>query len=261
MRIYLILIGLCILSGNVISQPLTGVKTIPGNYPTIAVAISDLNAQGVGTGGVTFSITAGYNETLSSVTAGLLTATGSAANPVIFQKSGSGSNPVIIAGTPGAGTMDYIFCLLGTDYITFDGLTIQENSSNTTATEQMEWGFAILKSSGTDGSQHVTIKNCTISLSKANTSSYGIYSNNHTNTSNTQLTLTASSGSNSDNSFFGNMISDVYGGIYLNGAPNQFLTPNNYWDENNQVGSATGNHVTNFAGGTTTSYGLYAGYQ
>jgi len=47
---------------------LSGIKTIPGNYPTIAAAIADLNVQGEGTGGVTFSIAAGHTETFSSPT-------------------------------------------------------------------------------------------------------------------------------------------------------------------------------------------------
>jgi hypothetical protein len=75
-------------SGNLLAQ-LTGTKTIPGNYATIAAAITDLNTQGVGTGGVTFNVASGYTE---STTAPLIvTATGTAANPIVFQKSGTGA--------------------------------------------------------------------------------------------------------------------------------------------------------------------------
>ncbi len=36
------------------SQPLTGTKTIPGDYATIKTAVNALNTYGVGAGGVTF---------------------------------------------------------------------------------------------------------------------------------------------------------------------------------------------------------------
>jgi hypothetical protein len=53
---------------------LTGSYTIPGApYATIASAISALNTQGAGIGGVTFNVTAGYTETFASPTAGLIT--------------------------------------------------------------------------------------------------------------------------------------------------------------------------------------------
>jgi hypothetical protein len=216
---------------------LTGSYTIPGApYATIASAISALNTQGAGIGGVTFNVTAGYTETFASPTAGLITTTtGSAANPIVFQKSGAGANPLITAGTPGTGTMDYVFCILGTDYITFDGINIQENAANTTTTQQMEWGYAVLKASATDGSQNVTIKNCSISLNKSNTATYAIYSNNHTNLSTTQLTVTAASGGNSNNKFFGLTMSNVYHGIYLYGFADGTV-PYLYYDQGNEIG-------------------------
>ncbi|MBK7213347.1 MAG: hypothetical protein IPH88_08685 [Bacteroidales bacterium] len=35
---------------------LTGIKNIPADYATVALAINDLNTQGVGIGGVIFNI-------------------------------------------------------------------------------------------------------------------------------------------------------------------------------------------------------------
>lgn len=79
---------------------LTGIKSIPGDYPTIEAAISALNTQGVGTGGVIFNVAAGHTETLSTPTGGTITTlTSSASNPITFQKSGTGNNPKITAGT------------------------------------------------------------------------------------------------------------------------------------------------------------------
>src|SRR6476660_8937313 len=57
---------------------LSGTKAIPGDYATIAAAITDLNTAGVGAGGVTFNIAAGYTETAANIT---VTATGTSANP------------------------------------------------------------------------------------------------------------------------------------------------------------------------------------
>ncbi|MBE0649110.1 MAG: T9SS type A sorting domain-containing protein [Bacteroidales bacterium] len=258
MKKSLLLLLALIITGLSYGQ-LTGIKTIPGAYATVALAIADLNAQGVGAGGVTFSVIAGHTETLSSVTAGLITATGTAANPIVFQKSGAGANPLVTAGTPGTGTMDNIFCFLGTDYITFDGIDIQENAANTTTTQQMERGYAVLKASATDGSQHVTIKNCAISLNKANTATYGIYSNNITNISTTALTVTALSGTNSYNKFYSNTFTNVYNGIYLYGYA--AASPYDYYDQGNEIGKDGANTLTSYGGGTATSYGIYGYYQ
>lgn len=241
---------------------LTGVKTIPGDYATIQAAITALNTQGVGSGGVTFNVAAGYTETFAAINAGLITTTtGSAANPIVFQKSGAGSNPLVTAALNGTGTADYVFCITGTDYLTFDGINVQENTGNVTTTTQMEWGYAILKASATDGSQNVTIKNCAISLNKANTATYAIYSNNVTIAApTTQLTVTATAGANSNNKFYNNTISNVYGGIYMYGFADG-TAPYTYYDQGNDIGSVTGNTISNFAGGSTTAYGIYIAYQ
>lgn len=106
---------------------LTGVKTIPGTYPTVAAAVTDLNTQGVGAGGVTFNIAAGYTETLTATLS--ITATGTLANPIVFQKSGAGANPLITAYTGGTATpasltaLDGIIRLVGSDWVTLDGIS------------------------------------------------------------------------------------------------------------------------------------------
>ena len=174
---------------------ISGTFTIPGApYATIASAISAINTSGVGAGGVTFNVTAGYTETFASPTAGTITTnTGTLANQIKFQKSGSGANPKITAGI-GTGTMDAIITFAGVQYVTFNGIDVYESAGNTTATTQMEWGYAVLKNSATQGSQNITIQNCTISLNNTNVATWGIYSNNHTSASITALTVTAATG-------------------------------------------------------------------
>ena len=224
-------------------------------YTSIREAAEDLNALGV-SGPVTFNVIAGHTETSANIV--LQVPSASATNTITFQKSGSGSNPLITADA-GTGTLDGIVKIVGTDYITFDAIDVQESSLNTTTTTQMEWGYAILKSSGTtvDGSQHVTIKNCTISLNRANTSSRGIYQYNHTDASTTTLTVTSLDGTSSYNRFYNNDISNVYMGIYLYGYSSAA-----YYDIQNEIGGiGNGNSITNFGGAGSTCYGIYTVYQ
>ncbi|MCX6165093.1 MAG: hypothetical protein NTU73_09610, partial [Ignavibacteriae bacterium] len=236
---------------------LSGTKTIPStNFPTISVAIDSLNAFGVGTGGVTFNVTAGHTETTSSK---IITATGTSANQIVFQKSGTGNNPKITAGV-GVGTMDGIILLSGADYVTFDGIDLLDPTTNTTATTQMEWGYALLKVDATNGSQFNTIRNCSITLQKVNTTSYGIYSANHTTASTTALTVTVFTGTNSGNRIYSNSIQNCYSGIYVGGYADA-TSPYAYYDHYNQIGMAGGNTIRNFGGSSVATYGIYTLYQ
>lgn len=243
------------------SAQLTGIKTVGtgGDYATIALAITDLNTMGVGLGGVTFNVVAGHTETapaggflLGSAT---LNASTSAANPVIFQKSGSGANPLITSFVGTSTSLDGIWKILGTDYLTINGIDLVESAANTTSTTRMEWGYALLKRQSTapfDGCQYVTITNCTITLNKANTVSKGIYSGNHIATATTSLTLTATTDAMYNCTFQNNIISNVYIGISLNGSSTA-----TYYDLNNLI---DGNQVTNYGGGSATAYGIYTIY-
>jgi hypothetical protein len=238
-------------------QPLTGTKTIPGDYSSIAAAVTALNTNGVGTGGVTFNVAAGYTETIAAPIE--LTATGTSTNPIVFQKSGSGSNPLITAhvGTNApnsAGAIDGIWRLVGSDYVTINGISLMD--PNTTEHATMEYGFGFFKASGSDGCQYNVIKNCIISMQNVNDSSggTGIYQGsvgiamyNVLATAPGFVTVTAASGSNSYNQIIQNTIQGAYGGIALIGfaAPSPFTLG----DMGNDIGgssSATGNIIKNF---------------
>jgi hypothetical protein len=260
--------GLLVLGSLGAQAQLSGTKAIPGSgttgYATLAAAITDLNAQGVGAGGVTFTLAPGYAETASNL---LLTATGTAANPIVFQKgAGIGTNPTITAGAGTSASTDGIITLQGADYVTFDGLTLVDPASNANATTQMEWGFGLLKvgTPTVDGCQSVTIRNCVVTLRKGTGAVGGIYVANHTPAATTSLVPTAAAGTNSNNKFYGNTISGVNSGIYVNG----YAAPSPYtlYDQNNEIGSvvtgttATGNTITDY-GTTATAYGIYAIYQ
>lgn len=223
--------------------PLTGTKTIPGTYATLALAIADLNTQGVGAGGVIFNVAAGHTETFGSPTAGNITATGTAANPITFQKDGAGANPLITAGT-GTLSDDAIIKLVGADYVTFDGIDVQDDAANNNANKRMEYGFALRVASATDGAQNNTIKNCTITLIKANTNQcYGIavQAKNATGTGTAQTNTTT--GSNKNNVFISNTLTNMATAFLVEGT--SAAQP----DAANEVGqTGLGNTGTNLGG-------------
>ena len=233
---------------------LTGTKLIPGNYSTIQAAITDLNTQGVGSGGVIFNVAANHTETLASGTSGLITATGTSADTIVFRKdpSTTGNNPKITAFTPGTSTtVDGMIIIAGGDYITIDGIDLEENPLNTNVTKMMEWGYALVKKQNTapfDGCQHVVIRNCTITLNKVNMRSTGIYAGDHIYSNTTLLTLTAVTDALNDAKIYNNMISNVYQGIALKGFSQAYPGPYTLYDHNNRIGSDGVNTISNFGG-------------
>ncbi|HRF77662.1 MAG TPA: hypothetical protein PLB46_13880, partial [Chitinophagales bacterium] len=242
-------------------------------YPTINSFVNALNSGSVSCDVVCY-VAAGHTET-APVGGINLTQTGTAANTITFQKIGAGANPVINAyvGTITLGVastvVDGVFSLNGSDYITIDGIDILDNNASAPAT--MEYGYALYKASATDGCSYNTIKNCTITLSRLNTStgptlfqngSRGIFSANCTRTAlGTSLIITTAGGRNDGNSFLANTISNVFSGIILRGYYD--ASPSTYFDQNNTVGTAAeGNTITNYGGSSANAaYGVYGIYQ
>ena len=113
-------------------------KSIPGDYATLAAAITDLNTQGVGAGGVTFNLaaaeTAPWAVTCIGGAGSLVLTTASAANPIVFNGGGN----TITAPTPQAsGALnDAIFKLIGADWVTISGFIMLENPANTQQPQQ-----------------------------------------------------------------------------------------------------------------------------
>jgi hypothetical protein len=256
-----------IFSSSLSYGQLTGIKTIPGTYATLNLAIADLNAQGVGPGGVTFDIAAGYTET-APAGGYMITATGTASNPIIFEKSGAGANPLFTAQTGGTALsttltqLDGIVRFIGSDWVTLNGISLRENPSNVTVASLMEYGLAFYKSNGVNGCQHNTIQNCNITLNRNNliagataeieVGSCAIFFANSVYTApSLAITVTASSGTNSDNHFYSNTIQNCNVGISMRGYTDN-LSPFAFYDQSNDIGGvspATGNSITNFGGG------------
>lgn len=240
---------------------LTGTKSIPGDYASVTAAITDLNTQGVGTGGVIFNVAAGYTESGVNVVLTCPVNPPSVSKPITFQKTGAGANPLLTAGVGVSTTTDGIWKLNGVTYVTINGIDLQENAANVDATTQMEWGYALVKQSGTLACQFVTIKNCTVTLNKANTASTGIYTGNHTATVTTALSVTAFTGTASYNRFYNNTVQNCYFGYQVQGFNS--AAPYDLYDQFNEIGTESGgrSQVLNFGGSTISAYGIYGIYQ
>ncbi|HKR06693.1 MAG TPA: GEVED domain-containing protein, partial [Bacteroidia bacterium] len=265
------LVILCLFSLSAKAQ-LTGTKNIPGDYANIAAAVTDLNSQGVGAGGVVFNVAAGNSET-APVGGINLTATGTSSNTIVFQKSGAGANPLIISpvGTISLLTtstvVDGIFSFNGSDYVTMDGIDLQDN--NVSGAAMMEYGYGFFKASASDGCQNNTIMNCVITLNKANnvagTTTFfqdgckGIYLGNVTRTAmTTDLVVSTVGGRSNGNTIVTNTIQNVFEGIYMRGYGDG-VSPYSNIDQNNSIGgnsAGLGNIIRNYGTGTLTTFGI-----
>lgn len=244
------------------SAQLTGTKNIPGDYADLATAITDLNTQGVGVGGVTFNLLAGNPQTapaggyIIGGTGSLVLTTASAANPIVFQGNG---NTITASNALTAGVLhDSIFELVGADWVTISGFVMEENPANTTTTagsnNMTEFGVSLFYVTTTDGAQNNTITGNTIDLNRTYQNTFGIYANaTHTSTViTTSATATGAAGGNSGLTITANSITDVNMGIVIVG-------PTAAADHNDGItigGTApNANTLTNF--GTT---GTFSGY-
>jgi len=239
---------------RVLKNALSGTYTIDNTLPTAGTnynnfsdAFLDLNALGI-VGPVTFNVAAGetfpvtcvqYSASTSYALA--LITSGTPTFPIIFQKSGIGTNPEIsITGT--SYTTDIGIFLYGTDYITFNGINITD--AGTSATNWLERAI-YLQGPADDNCNHVTIKNCTIDLSAANTSSKGIH------LSANAPTLPANA--NCYNTFLNNTIQDSHNGYYFTGNSTNH-------DIGNRIGtesSGTSSILNLGSGLSTTLYAIY----
>ena len=239
-------------------------------YSSLSNAITALNAGGPLTAPVIISIPAGFIETLNSKI--VLTQTGTLSNTISIQKAGAGVNPKLISyvGTDPipSSISDGFFVLAGADYVTIDGLDLEESSLNTNATTVMEFGYGLFLNSATDGCHHNTIKNCTISLNRIQTANWlnpgfngstGIVSINSLFNTTGPVTPLSAQGSNSFNTFYSNTIRQCMVGFSLIGYNS--ASPYTLSDANNDIGGSslsTGNTILEYGNGSTAfAAGIY----
>lgn len=237
---------------------LTGTRNVPGDYPTLEAALTDLNTVGVGPGGVTINLVAGNPQTAPAggYVVNLAASNATAANPITLVGNG---NTVTAPTTHVVGALnDAIFKIIGEDHVTIDDFVMRENAANTATTagsnNMTEWGVALLYRTTTDNAQNVTLRNNQISLNRTYQNTFGIYANaTHTATAvSTGATATGPGGGNSGLRVLNNAISNVNIGIVVVG-------PTAAADHNATVeigtSGATGNTITNF--GTTGTFSSY----
>jgi len=179
---------------------LTGTKTIDNTLPTagdnfnsFTDAFNYLNTSGVGTGGVIFNVTEGqsFEDNLP-----VLTVTGTSDKQITFKNSATPgiNNPTI--KPEGTGSNDFAVKLHETSYVTFNGIDIDDKSTNFNYDLQIETGYIL-----ENNSSHNTIKNCKIDLKKANT--------------NYSIGIKTANGGNDFNSFINNEITDCTGAYFF----------------------------------------------
>ncbi len=210
-----------------------------GNFNNFTDAINYLNSEGI-SAGVTFNVNAAqvFNEDCPAITA-----TGTSANTIVFQKSGAGSNPVIRpAGT--AETYDAGIIIQGGDYFTFNGIDIAIFAGSA-----VEFGYLVRNISPTNGAQHNTIINSKITLNRYNNSSKGIYQYR-------AATASDVAGTNSYNVYRKVTVENSYMGIYLYGSSS--FPDLGCVVDSNTIGAVTANDIGN---GAATSCGIRASYQ
>ncbi|MBP6432617.1 MAG: hypothetical protein KA319_12695 [Ferruginibacter sp.] len=258
----------------VVTNPTNTTPNLAATYTSLANAITDLNSITAISGPVTITLQASNAQTAPIGGYAIqFTATTTATNTITIQ----GSNNTITAFTPqAAGSLnDAVFKIIGADYVTIADFIIQENAANTNnvaATNNMtEFGIALLRSSATNGAKHNIITNNVISLNRSYRNTFGIYSNvRHSATDVTTASeIINSSGSNSGNKIFANVITNVDFGVVLVGAATTA-----FMDEENKIGESndtSGNTITNWGGNsntlssyvdvTTDSYAIFSNHQ
>ncbi len=252
-------------SGTAVTNP-----ALAGSYPTLTSALAALNSVNSYStpGTIVLTCTGGNLETAPAkgLTLGSLTLNPllSPTNTITINTDGGTVtiNAGAGTGTPGSASPDGILKIVGADYVTIDGLTL--NDGNTSNNFTMEYGIGLFKFSAADGAQHNTIQNCTINMQRVNNAggagpmvdgSTGILMVNSVPTAaTTALAPSTAAGSNSYNAFYHNTINSGNNGMALIGYAG--ASPFAACDFGNDVGgtaAGTGNSILNYGGATNAS--------
>ena len=232
---------------------LTGTKTIPGTYASIKLAIDDLNANGVGTGGVTFDIAPGYTETIpmGGLIIDITTNQPTSGSPVVFQRSGAGTNPLIQTDTNGSGVIsnagfgvrkDAMLWLVGTDYITINNIDFAEQYTGGSQVLKTEYGIVLMRKNSTDGCKHVTVTGCTIRMQQSDFQSTCITSINR-DLAGSITNPTTIGGRHESISVQGCTLNNSFNGMYFIGYDDS--APYDLYDHFYNIGGITGNTLIN----------------
>ncbi len=247
-----------------VQAQLSGTKMIPGDYPTLADAVTALNTQGVGAGGVTLQI--GANQSLSatlqigSATLSVGANAATLANPITINGGGFTINAAFAGTRTGSltsGANDASIVVNGTDYITIKNCVFTEQVTNTTTTTAIENAIAFYNRNATtpfDGVQFATVENCTFNLTKAATAGSAVLAGSFIWTGTTSLGWAAFGTTPGDMHRYIDVKNNTFTGSY------NHVTYRGATTVNGRALSVTGNTFTNIGGAGTTAYGVYALY-
>ncbi len=267
------------LNGISTAAPLNGTYNIinagGGDFTSLAAAIDAANTRGI-SGPVTLNVVSGNAQTAPAAGASG-SVSGAAGGGYVINIRGdyapTATNTLTIAGNSNTitasssltagGLSDAIFTIAGTSYVTIKNFNMVDNSTTTVtagSNTKTELGVALVRDNVTGyGAQYCTIAGNTITLGQGapyvNTA--GIYSNSNnvfTTAYSTGASPSSSTGTNSYNTYTGNIISGVTSGILLIGN-------STYNDANNIIGGgvSTGNTITLTT--RTAAWGvIYSGY-
>ncbi|MFN2396575.1 MAG: T9SS type A sorting domain-containing protein [Bacteroidales bacterium] len=201
------------------------VLTVPSDdFPDISSAVDYINTQGPGDTGVVFEIAGDNVFTEPHLT---ISTSGTLLAPVLLIWDGEGSKPVInFSGT--AANEEAGLTLEGVSFITIDGLDIHNPDG------LLEFGILITNADEQTGSHFNIVKNTHVTLNKENpnqTNAIRVFTNHE---------QTVFDGTNSNNSFLNNHISNVLLGYVFNSNTGQV----DLMDTGNFVGTELdGEHV------------------
>src|SRR5690606_2986205 len=255
----LVLIILTIFLQKSAEAQLTGTKTIPGDYATIAAAITDLNTQGVGAGGVIFNIAPGTTETVPAggFVINITSNPPTSANPVVFQRNGAGVNPLIQTDAGGSGVIsgtalgsngDAMIKLVGTDFITFNNLSFQEDYTGADQILKTEYCICMVRGSSIDGCKNVTVNRCSFQQQQSNIYSSCISAANR-EAAGVTTNPTDLNGRHENISIQGSSFNNSFNGMYFLGFNDP--APYELFETNINIGTITGNTLTNIGTGLT----------
>ncbi|GAA4390059.1 T9SS type A sorting domain-containing protein [Hymenobacter koreensis] len=245
--------GLLLAGVTAQAQALTGTVTVGGansTYPSVTDAVTALQTNGVGTGGVTIAVRPGtYAQRIQ-----LNNVTGSSATNRIRFVGRGGAVTLQPLGT--SATNDAAVSITACDYVTLDSLNVVDGG--TTAADQIEIGY-LITGTATKGSTNITVSNCSIRLGG------GTAQVSSTNVRGVSIAsvATAASGANNNNRILNVLVDKAAVAVRMAGAANLAGLPT-FPDQGNEVsGCIFGSRAAIGLGGGTGSSGsgIQAGSQ
>jgi len=131
--IIMMLVLVVLFVGTSAFAQLTGTRKVPGDYPTLAAAIADLNSKGVGKGGVTISLAADNPVTVPSGGFIITTSTASETNRIVIE--GNGNRIIAPSMKESEVTIKGVFKTPAVSYISIDGFITTEATGAIQETE------------------------------------------------------------------------------------------------------------------------------